>query len=192
MWTVLVGKPKGKGPFRKLRHRCKDRIRMDPGRDQIRRGQMQSEFSWLSTGTNDGLLWIQPWTFRFWQHSYWVKWYLKVIPQKDNNEDSRTMTWREKISSIITTILHIKGVCDNIILSTPLHHNYWWKTLSYTFCQSPNCSLPIKFHYYNLWHTYHLPYLCYMFHRKHNGTKLKGRKQIKHNRKVNMMLFSST
>jgi hypothetical protein len=37
VWTVSVGKPKGKGPFRKLKHRCKDRIRMDPGRDQIRR-----------------------------------------------------------------------------------------------------------------------------------------------------------
>jgi hypothetical protein len=38
VWTVSVGKSKGKGSLRKLIHRWKGRIRMDPGRDQIGRG----------------------------------------------------------------------------------------------------------------------------------------------------------
>jgi hypothetical protein len=54
MCKVLVGKPKGKRPLGRPRHRWEDGVRMD--RREIGLGELCIGFDWLSTGTGGGLL----------------------------------------------------------------------------------------------------------------------------------------
>jgi hypothetical protein len=54
VYTVLVGKPEGKRPFRRLRHRSEDAIRMDLG--EIGWWGVWIGFDWLRIGTGGGLL----------------------------------------------------------------------------------------------------------------------------------------
>jgi hypothetical protein len=53
VYKVLVGKPEGKRPLGKPRHRWEDGIRMDLGGDWL---EVWSGFSWLRIGTGGGLL----------------------------------------------------------------------------------------------------------------------------------------
>jgi hypothetical protein len=52
-----MGKPEGKRPLARPRRRWENGIKMQ-----------WSGFSWLRTGTSDGLLWTRWWTFGFWCH----------------------------------------------------------------------------------------------------------------------------
>jgi hypothetical protein len=53
MYKMLVGKPKGKRPLRRPRHRWEDNIRMDPRETGFRGVDWNM---WLRIGTGGGLL----------------------------------------------------------------------------------------------------------------------------------------
>jgi hypothetical protein len=54
VYKFLVGKPKGKRPFGRPRHRLGDGIELDLG--EIGWGEVWSGFTWLRIGTGGGLL----------------------------------------------------------------------------------------------------------------------------------------
>jgi hypothetical protein len=54
---VLVGKPDGKRPLRRLRRRWEDNIKMDL--QEVGGGVMGTGWSWLRIGTGGGHLWVR-------------------------------------------------------------------------------------------------------------------------------------
>jgi hypothetical protein len=54
---VLVGKPEGKRPFGRPRHRWKDNIKIDL--QEVGREVVGTGLSWLRIGTGGGLLWVR-------------------------------------------------------------------------------------------------------------------------------------
>ena len=60
---VLVGKPEGKRPMGRPRHRWEDNIKWIFGKSK----GVETGWSWLSIGTDDGHLWIRWWTFGFYK-----------------------------------------------------------------------------------------------------------------------------
>jgi hypothetical protein len=60
VYKVLVGKPDGKRPLRRLRHRWEDEVRMDVRGIDSGRGGLGS--------TSDELLWMRLSTFGFLRH----------------------------------------------------------------------------------------------------------------------------
>jgi hypothetical protein len=73
-----VGKPEGRRPLGRPRHRGEDNIKMDFFWHQSQKlkwiferlgGGAQTGLIWLRTGTGGGLLCIRWWTFRF--HKMW-------------------------------------------------------------------------------------------------------------------------
>jgi hypothetical protein len=55
VYKVLVGKPEGKRPLGRPRHRWEERIKMDLG-ETGGEGGLRSGFTWLRTGIVGGLL----------------------------------------------------------------------------------------------------------------------------------------
>jgi hypothetical protein len=55
---VLVGKPEGKRPLGKPRHRWEDNIKMDL-QEVGRGGVVGTGWSWLRIGTGGGHLWVR-------------------------------------------------------------------------------------------------------------------------------------
>jgi hypothetical protein len=51
-YNILVGRPEGKRPLGRPKHRWEDNIRMDLGEIS---GKVQTGFIWLRTVTGDGL-----------------------------------------------------------------------------------------------------------------------------------------
>jgi hypothetical protein len=56
VYKVLVGKPEGKRPLGRPRHRLEDGIRMDLREIGLGEGGVWIGFDWLRTGTGGGLL----------------------------------------------------------------------------------------------------------------------------------------
>jgi hypothetical protein len=56
---VLVGKPEGKRPLGRPRHRWEDNIKMDLWNFRKLEGVMGTGWSWLRKGTDGGHLWVR-------------------------------------------------------------------------------------------------------------------------------------
>jgi len=54
IYRVLVGKPDGRRPLGRPRHRCEDNIEIDL--QEVGYGEVWTELSWLRKGTSSGLL----------------------------------------------------------------------------------------------------------------------------------------